>query len=427
MQQSRHAADTVRAGLDVRTIIRYLLLAAIAAVLLLSSLLQTGIHPAEAQISNGNAIKINFQPATAPTYTGYLVDSGASYGIRNGHTYGWSVDNSANTRYRNASNSPDVRYDTLNHMQKISNTMLWEIALPNGKYSVRIVAGDPSNIDSTYRINAENIRVISGIPSTSNRWIDGSAEVIVSDGKLTISNGDGAVNNKINFIVITAIAVTPSPTNTASNTPTVTRTPTITNTRTPTDTPVITVETKDYTALTQTSAAETARFIPPSTSTVVVATTTRTSTIPRPTNTNTPTYTPTTPTTCGTSNKALHRPATASSSENANTLPGLAVDGNTGSRWSSAFSDPQWIRVDLGSIQSICRVQLRWEAAYGRAYEVQTSNDGTSWTSIIYSTTAGDGGVDNLTGLNGSGRYVRIYGTQRGTTYGYSLWELEVY
>ncbi len=41
--------------------------------------------------------------------------------------------------------------------------------------------------------------------------------------------------------------------------------------------------------------------------------------------------------------------------------------------------------------------------------------------------TGGDGGVDDLTGLSGTGRYVRIYGTQRGTEWGYSLWELEVY
>jgi chitosanase len=67
-----------------------------------------------------------------------------------------------------------------------------------------------------------------------------------------------------------------------------------------------------------------------------------------------------------------------------------------------------------------------WEAAYGKAYQVQTSTDGTTWTTA-YSTTAGDGGVDNLTGLTASGRYVRINGTKRGTIYGYSLWEFQVF
>ena len=31
--------------------------------------------------------------------------------------------------------------------------------------------------------------------------------------------------------------------------------------------------------------------------------------------------------------------------------PRAAFDGNTGTRWSSAFTDPQWIQVDLGSAQ----------------------------------------------------------------------------
>ncbi len=106
--------------------------------------------------------------------------------------------------------------------------------------------------------------------------------------------------------------------------------------------------------------------------------------------------------------------------------PSAAVDGSATTRWASTFSDPQWIRVDLGSVQNIGRVVLRWEAAYGRAYQIQVSNDDSSWSSI-FSTTTGDGGVDDLTGLSGSGRYLRMNGTQRATAYGYSLFELEVY
>src|SRR5580693_993228 len=51
--------------------------------------------------------------------------------------------------------------------------------------------------------------------------------------------------------------------------------------------------------------------------------------------------------TCGTANLALNKTATASSTENAGTPAADAVDGNTGTRWSSAFSDPQWLEVDL--------------------------------------------------------------------------------
>jgi len=145
---------------------------------------------------------------------------------------------------------------------------------------------------------------------------------------------------------------------------------------------------------------------------------------PTPTLTHTPTPTRTnTPIPSG--NLALNKPVTCSSVENAGTACANAVDGNTGTRWASAFSDPQWIRVDLGATNTIGRIVLRWETAYGKSYQLQTSNDAVNWTTI-YSTTTGDGGVDDIT-VTGSGRYIRMNGTVRATQYGYSLWEFEVY
>src|ERR1035441_3641351 len=129
--------------------------------------------------------------------------------------------------------------------------------------------------------------------------------------------------------------------------------------------------------------------------------------------------------TCGTTNLALNKTATASSLENAGFPAQDAVDGNLGTRWSSAFSDPQWLEVDLGSTQSICQVVLNWENAYGKAFQIQTSPDGSTWTTI-YSTSTGTGGTQTLN-VTGSGRYIRMYGTARGTQYGYSLWEFQVY
>lgn len=124
-------------------------------------------------------------------------------------------------------------------------------------------------------------------------------------------------------------------------------------------------------------------------------------------------------------NLALNRPATASSTESASFPANLAVDGNAGTRWSSAFSDPQWIRIDLGTTRTITRVVLRWEAAFARGYQIQTSSDGNTWTTI-HSTTTGAGGVEDLA-VTGSGRFVRMNGTARATVWGYSLWEFEVY
>jgi hypothetical protein len=131
------------------------------------------------------------------------------------------------------------------------------------------------------------------------------------------------------------------------------------------------------------------------------------------------------PLACGTANVAQGKTATASSTENGGTPASAAVDGNTGTRWASAFADPQWLRVDLGSTQQICRVGLNWEAAYGRAFQIQVSSTGNDPWTTIYSTTTGTGGNQTLN-VTGSGRYLRVYGTARATGYGYSLWELSV-
>lgn len=125
-------------------------------------------------------------------------------------------------------------------------------------------------------------------------------------------------------------------------------------------------------------------------------------------------------------NKALNKPATASSVETSGLEAAKAVDGSTTTRWSSQWSDPQWIYVDLGSSQSINRVKLNWETAYGKAYNIQVSNDAANWTNV-YSTSNSDGGIDDITFTATSARYVRVYGTQRATQWGYSLFEFEVY
>jgi beta-glucosidase len=131
-----------------------------------------------------------------------------------------------------------------------------------------------------------------------------------------------------------------------------------------------------------------------------------------------------TPPVCGTTTAALGRPATASSTENDGTPASAAFDGNAGTRWSSAFSDPQWIQVDLGTSQPVCGVQLDWEAAYADAYQIQVSDDGSTWTTV-YSTTTGPGGQETHN-FDAAGRYVRMYGTARATQWGYSLWEFTV-
>jgi hypothetical protein len=128
---------------------------------------------------------------------------------------------------------------------------------------------------------------------------------------------------------------------------------------------------------------------------------------------------------CGTTNVALHQPTTASSVQGPSWPAADATDGNLSTRWSSAFSDPQWLEVDLGTAQPICQVVIHWETAYATAFQIQASADNATWTAL-YSTTAGTGGTQTLD-ITGTGRYIRIYGTARATQYGYSIYEFQVY
>ncbi|OON71863.1 discoidin domain-containing protein, partial [Streptomyces tsukubensis] len=119
------------------------------------------------------------------------------------------------------------------------------------------------------------------------------------------------------------------------------------------------------------------------------------------------------------------KPVTASSQENSGTSAAGAVDGDNGTRWASAFSDPQWIKVDLGESASVSQIVLKWEAAYAKGYKIEFSTDNNTW-SQAYSTTTGPGGTETLN-VSGTARYVRLTGTTRATQYGYSLWEFQVF
>ena len=124
-------------------------------------------------------------------------------------------------------------------------------------------------------------------------------------------------------------------------------------------------------------------------------------------------------------NLALHSAATASSTEGPGWAASNAVDGDPATRWSSGFSDPQWLRVDLGALWQISEVRLNWENAHATAYRVEVSTDGTTWKSV-YSTSNSQGGDVVVEVAKAPARFVRMYGTQRSTDYGYSLLELDV-
>ncbi len=124
---------------------------------------------------------------------------------------------------------------------------------------------------------------------------------------------------------------------------------------------------------------------------------------------------------------SLDKIYSASSSINS-TTPAMAFDGDSITRWESEYDDPQWIAINLQDSYHICSLVIDWETAAGKTYEIQLSNDSTFATyNIIASITDGDGGIDSISTDNSmSGQYLRLYGTERTTGYGYSIWEMDV-
>ncbi len=137
-------------------------------------------------------------------------------------------------------------------------------------------------------------------------------------------------------------------------------------------------------------------------------------------------------------NRARAQPAIASTVE---TCCGpileadLAVDGDLETRWSSEWQagladenpDDEWIYVDLGTAIDVERIVLRWEAAYGAAYDVDVSFDAHHWSTVLEER-AGTGGDDEIAFDDPpAARFVRMHGLDRATQWGYSLWEIEVY
>lgn len=119
------------------------------------------------------------------------------------------------------------------------------------------------------------------------------------------------------------------------------------------------------------------------------------------------------------------------STNNGENFAARAIDGDNGTQWESVQgSDPQTWTVDLGQRRIFNILQIRWEAAYARAFTISISNDAISWTQVAEETNYTTGG-DNVEyqielGENKTARYIRFNGTARATGYGYSFREFRV-
>ena len=165
------------------------------------------------------SVKVNFQPPSSAVPAGYVADGGAAFGNRgNGFTYGWDAPNTA---YRDRNATADQRYDTFNHTQAYG-VRTWSLQVPNGTYTVRLVAGDPSSYNSVYQFNLEGQTALGGTPTSASRWVEATKTVTVSDGALTLTNGSAAKNNKIAFLEVTSADVPVPTVNLPPATPTIT-------------------------------------------------------------------------------------------------------------------------------------------------------------------------------------------------------------
>jgi len=119
--------------------------------------------------------------------------------------------------------------------------------------------------------------------------------------------------------------------------------------------------------------------------------------------------------------------ASASSTETPEFPASAAVDGLQSTRWSSQFAAEQWLLLDFGERRHVSRVELDWEAAYAVSYDVEVADAAAGPWTLLHRELAGDGGSDVIAGLDGAGRFVRIFTHLRATPWGNSLWEVRVH
>ena len=158
---------------------------------------------------------INFQPEAYVEPSGYLKDYGLVYGARaNGYTFGWDTDTTGRMRDRNNSDSPDQRYDSINHMFTGGASHTWSVEVPNGTYHVCVGAGDPNTpAGKTYTISLEGnvgTPVVNFVTSATEKWQVVSQDIVVADGRIDVRDESG--ESKIMFIEYTANTASPGTT-----------------------------------------------------------------------------------------------------------------------------------------------------------------------------------------------------------------------
>ena len=162
------------------------------------------------------SVKVNFQPPSVTPPTGYIPDSSGGYGLKtdSGVTYGWLPTTPVDTNY--FTRTPDTTanvapYNTVPYTTVVvAGTRTWEMAVANGSYNVRIVAGDASGANlGLYEANVEGVKQLSKTltaTTAANHFADVTFSTTVTDGKLSIALPPGS-SGKLHlcFVEVTGI------------------------------------------------------------------------------------------------------------------------------------------------------------------------------------------------------------------------------
>jgi hypothetical protein len=112
-------------------------------------------------------------------------------------------------------------------------------------------------------------------------------------------------------------------------------------------------------------------------------------------------------------------------SSTAQFAPEFVTDGDDNTRWAANKADNEWIYIDLDSVQTVGGVRLNWEAAYGKSYKIQVSDDAQTWREVFKTHEGCEGTLEHLF-PEVQARYVRMLGIELGWWFGYSLWSMDV-
>ncbi len=106
------------------------------------------------------------------------------------------------------------------------------------------------------------------------------------------------------------------------------------------------------------------------------------------------------------------------------------VDGDLKTRWSSEYSAPQHITIDLGKEMALEEIRMHWEAAFATKYQILVSEDGEGWTPAHYFFRLGsktEPRVDKCKMKGVKARYIMFELNERvNSEWGFSLFEIEV-